>query len=631
MRFSIFLLYLLLTFTTSALLVSTLLIPAKRGVAGIGLLIFWLSNLIVPVQLEALLELMEKTSALGVRYLFFWSGLAFACALVLWLTRPKRPGGEQVETISELGPNSRPASRHVAFGLLIVLSTYGVLSLRMAFSFPDAWDSVAYHYPIALRWLQEGTLSISRATNWHASLPGNVEILDFLVLSTGRDRLLGFVQWPGLIILTLACLQLASRVGKSAAPAWPVATTALMIPLVANQSMSGYVDLFGTALLFGGLTLVLEYGDRVQNSHPRSGLLLAAGLGCGLAVGTKPVFWLFAAVFVIGASGFLLSSQGGWASLRAWRGIAVFLLATAVPSGFWFARAAWCTGNPFFPFAIHVGSFSLAGIGALEMSTPENYLAPIRHWVKWFAYPWVEWQRDPGSLLTNYMVDSGLGGGFATFAMPGAAFAVWLARRRRPDLRVWLFALGVLGAVWWFPLQKTPRYGLPLFVLAVVLSAPFFDVLERHATRLYRTIYVLAFAITGCILAFGALYTITETIRYRAWNRAAYFGYPEIIDGLTPGSNILNLGSETLNFPLAGRNLTNRVVPSWERPRVLTADFLRSRQVDFVVEKRVHSKGAAAVDDGPPLDGLQVFFASSVKEGERVAEWRIWSASHTRE
>jgi hypothetical protein len=441
MPFSLFLLYLLLTFTTSALLVSSLLLPRKRAVASIGLFVFWLCNLIVPVQWLASLDLAGLSSFLRVSYLFFWSGLAFASALVLWLCRLKPPRSEQLESGSE--PH-QPIPRHVVFGLLIALCTYGGLSLRMAFSFPDAWDSVAYHYPIALRWLQEGTMTITSTTKWQASLPGNVEILDLLILSTRHERLLGFVQWPGLIILLLASLQLGSRLGESTAPAWPVATTTLMIPIVANQSMSGYVDLFGTALLFGSLTLVLEYCDQVKKNSARSSLLVAAGLACGLAIGAKPVFWLFAAVLVLSTS-FLLSWQCGWSSPRAWRQIAVFLIAAAVPSGFWFARAALCTGNPFFPFAIHVGSLSLPGVRASEISAPGYYL-PVRHWAEWLIYPWAEWKRDPVVLLTNYMVDSGLGGAFATFVMPGVAFACWLAGRRRPDLRVWLFALGVLAA-----------------------------------------------------------------------------------------------------------------------------------------------------------------------------------------
>lgn len=174
MQFSLFLLFLLLTFATGVLLMGRFLLPAKRTVAGIAVLVYWLCLLIGPVQWLAALDLGGLRSFLRVSHLFFWSGLAFACALALWLLRTRhRPRSEQIGVVSQ---PRRPIPRHVALGLLIVLCTYGTRSLRMAFSFRDAYDAVAYHYPVALRWLQEGTMRITDATSWRASLPGNVEI-----------------------------------------------------------------------------------------------------------------------------------------------------------------------------------------------------------------------------------------------------------------------------------------------------------------------------------------------------------------------------------------------------------------------------------------------------------------------
>jgi hypothetical protein len=625
MQFSLFLLFLLLTFATAVLLTQRFLLSAKRTVAGIALLVYWLCLLIAPVQWLAALDLAGLRSFLRVSHLFLWSGLAFACALALGLLRTRRPPtSEQIEAVSQ---PRRSIPRHVALGLLIVLCTYATLSLRMAFSFPDAYDAVAYHYPVALRWLQEGTMRITDATSWRASLPGNVEILDLLVLSTGRDRLLGIVQWPAVVILLLACLQLGRRLRQSTASEWAVVTTALMIPMVAIQSAAGYVDLFGTALLFGALTLVLEYCDRLRNNQEgqaRPALLFAAGLAAGLAVGTKPVFWLFAAALVF-TTFFLLSRYGGRPS--AWRRLALFLIAVAVPSIFWFARAAVCTGNPLYPFSLHLGSLSLPGVRPSDIAPPDYYLSSVRHWAELFVYPWTEWKSSPGFLLTNYGPGYGLGGGFATFAMPGVIFAAWLARRRRPDLRVWLFSLALLVILWWFLLQKIIRFGLPIFVLAVILSAPFFEVLELRPTRLYRLVYVMAFAVTACILVFEPLYTITQTVRNHLWARAAYCEYPPIIDTLKPGSRVLNMGPETLNFALAGSSLTNQVIPSWERPPLLTADFLRSRHVDYIVEKLDGETTGATVDKGPPVEGLEIYFKGRVIEGNKPVEWRIWSTA----
>jgi hypothetical protein len=175
-------------------------------------------------------------------------------------------------------------------------------------------------------------------------------------------------------------------------------------------------------------------------------------------------------------------------------------------------------------------------------------------------------------------------------------------------------------------MQKVVRFGIPIFVLAVVLSAPFFEVLEMRATRLYRLVYVLVFTVTACILVFEPLYTMTQTVRHHSWSRAAYLGYPPIIDTLKPGSRVLNLGHETLNFALAGSSLTNRVIPSWERPPLLTADFLRSRHVDYLVEMLAGEKDDTMVEDkGPPLEGLEIYFKESIIEGKKTIEWRIWS------
>jgi len=622
MQFSLFVLFLLLTFATGLLLLGRFLLPAKRAVAGIAGLVYWLCLLICPVQWLAALDLGGLRSFLRVSHLFIWSGLAFACALALWLFRTRhRPRSEEFEVVSL---RRRPIPVHVALGLLIVLCTYGIVSLRMVFCFPDAFDAVAYHYPVALRWLQEGTMRITDVTSWRASLPGNVEILDLLIISTGRDRLLGFVQWPGVIILFLACLQLGNRLCESVAARWAVVTTVFMIPMVAIQSAAGYVDLFGAAVLFGSLALVLEYCDQVRINKAgaaRPSLLFAAGLAAGLAVGAKPVFWLFAASLVF-TTFLLLSWSDG--RPRAWRRLVLFLIAGAVPSVFWFARAAVCTGNPLYPFSLHVGSLSLRGVRPSDITAPDYYLSSVRHWAELFVYPWIEWKSAPGSLLTNYSPGDGLGAGFATFVMPGVIFTAWLSRRRRPDLRFWLLSLGSLVILWWFLLQKVVRFGLPLWVLAVVLSAPLFEVLERGATRSYRLVYVLVFTVTACIIVFEPLYNITQTVRHHYWSRAAYCLYPPIIDALRPGSRVLNLGDETLNFALAGSRLANRVIPSWERPVRLTAEFLRARHVDYIVEKLTGEKADTMDDKGPPVQGLEMYFRGIVMEGKKPIEWRIW-------
>lgn len=591
--------------------------------AAIGTLVFWLCNLIVPLQLLAALDLAGLSSPLNLNHLFLCDALVFACVLTYWWRRAKVPA-----TRVRGGISLRPwplTPWHVTVGLLLILCVYVALAARMAFTYPDRYDAMAYHYPVALRWLQEGTLRINPGFNWHASMPGNVELLALLVMSPGRERLLGLVEWPGLVILALACRSLASRIGRSGLAVWPVVTTVLMIPMVAVQSTSGYVDLFCTALLFASLSLALDFFSPIQgeNKSPRLGLLVVAGLGCGLAMGAKAVYWLYAGLLIVAVVFQVLRSARDRNPHR-WRAVALFLAAAALPSVFWFARGIACTGNPLFPFSVRLGLLVLPGLRPSDMNPPNFYLNHVRHWAEWFIYPWMEWKSTPGMFGTNYTTDDGLGGAFATFVMPGVLFAGWLVRRRRPDLRVWLVALLVLAILWWFFLAKVLRYGLPLLVLAALLSAPFFEMLERRPARAYRFVYVLAFAITAFILMFAPVCTMAQTVRLRRWSRAAYYHYPAQIDALKPGSKVLNLAKETLNYPLAGKGLSNRVVPSWEVPPRLTPEFLRSRRIDYVVET-MRTPSSMMVDRQPPVEGLRMHSQSNVPDGDQFVRWWIWS------
>src|ERR1017187_4004839 len=99
----LFIVFLLLTFGTSVLLAGCFLRPARPAVAGIGLLVFWLCTLIVPIQWLASLDLAGLTSHMRLGHLFFWNGLAFACACALWWHRMRLRGRRQhVEIGTEL-------------------------------------------------------------------------------------------------------------------------------------------------------------------------------------------------------------------------------------------------------------------------------------------------------------------------------------------------------------------------------------------------------------------------------------------------------------------------------------------------------------------------------------------------
>ena len=181
------------TFAGSVLLGECALAEVGRGVRWIGVLVFWLCWLIVPVQLLAMPGVLGWGRPLEASDRLAVDAVILAGAL-LWQAWKGKPGGERRV---EAGSGERLPG-HVRAGIAIALSVYGILAARMAFTFPDAWDATVYHYPVAVRWLQEGTLRITSGTNWRAGLPGNAELLDLMVFGAGLERWVGMVQWPGL-------------------------------------------------------------------------------------------------------------------------------------------------------------------------------------------------------------------------------------------------------------------------------------------------------------------------------------------------------------------------------------------------------------------------------------------------
>ena len=184
----------------------------------------------------------------------------------------------------------------------VLAAWYTVFYANLASSYPTGWDALAYHLPVALRWIQTGTMSIPTFGSWQYALPGNAEIGMMLLLSTGRQWLVPAVNLFAALTMTGAVYLIGRRVTRRREAAMAAAIVALSLPIVEFQAFSAYVDLFGTAFLLASLALFLYRREpalektTVFNGATRSSarMLLLSGLACGLAVGTKPVFYVYA-------------------------------------------------------------------------------------------------------------------------------------------------------------------------------------------------------------------------------------------------------------------------------------------------------------------------------------------------
>src|ERR1700758_2138768 len=151
--------------------------------------------------------------------------------------------------------DSFPAYLWVCTGVLA--ASYAVFYANLASSYPTGWDALAYHLPVALRWIQTGTMSIPTYGAWQYALPGNAEIGMMLLLSTGRQWMVPSVNLFAGLTMTGAVYLIGRRVTGTREAAMAAAIVALSLPIVEFQAFSAYVDLFGTAFLLASLALFL--------------------------------------------------------------------------------------------------------------------------------------------------------------------------------------------------------------------------------------------------------------------------------------------------------------------------------------------------------------------------------------
>jgi hypothetical protein len=118
----------------------------------------------------------------------------------------------------------------------ILACSYLVFAVNLFTSYPSGWDALAYHFPIALHWLQSGSLRIPVSRGWQYGLPGNAEIGMMWLLSTGRQFLVPLVNGFAWIVVATGTYLIADRVVAENRPVAAAATViALSLPMVESR------------------------------------------------------------------------------------------------------------------------------------------------------------------------------------------------------------------------------------------------------------------------------------------------------------------------------------------------------------------------------------------------------------
>jgi hypothetical protein len=240
-------------------------------------------------------------------------------------------------------------------------------------------DGPIYHLYFAARWWKAGRLFLVACPfgeNAATYFPAGGDVwFAWLMVLFGNDRLARIGQGPFLLMAAVAAYAMARRLGVSVpsavvATAWFVTCLPFLL-----FSFEANVD---TLFIAGYLTAVY-FGIRYALGDGGAGTLTLAGLAAGAAWGSKPTATVFIPPLLALGAAVVVTRRAPWRSRLGH--LAILVLTPLIPSGYWFARNAWLSGNPLYPLRISAfGRVILPGwydSGAMQKS---QFYIPIWMW-----------------------------------------------------------------------------------------------------------------------------------------------------------------------------------------------------------------------------------------------------------
>jgi hypothetical protein len=232
------------------------------------------------------------------------------------------------------------------------------------------YDGLTYHLSMVMNWVRTGRVGVQIPENpFGNAYPGNLELhAAWTMAIQGSDLFTAVAQVPFALVLALATIAIGRRCGLSVSWAAAGGALVLLAPVVSNQLAMIYNDVAGAGAFAAGLHLLATALERTVR---RSGLLLIAGAGLGLAAGVKTSFAAGSVVaLVVTAGALLLGRARRPRRLRsALAGVGLAGAALAVLGLPFYLRDLLLFGNPLAPFAMSIGPLHLPGVLDLQRVT----------------------------------------------------------------------------------------------------------------------------------------------------------------------------------------------------------------------------------------------------------------------
>lgn len=495
---------------------------------------------------------------------------------------------------TETGTRSRN-KRSVAILLAPVILAHLILIAEGLSRMPAGHDGMKYRLPLVVTWLKADAL-VMRPDIWSFSLPANGELILWWLLKGGFERVASVAFWPTAVLLGLAAWSIVRSLKGSRFAAALAVAILLSTRLVTFQVSHAYIDVFGTAFLASGVAAFFLAIAPERTLTARRLLVIVAGLAIGIAIGTKPVNWIYA--LPVALIFFVVLVRRNRRNNDLAFLLPAFILACLACSAFWFIRAGMLTGNPFYPVQVAVGDrvllrgikfstyyeiYDQNGVPLAAMSqSPSRWLATIA--------------GIAGYAVTLNMLSGSVGPLFAMCVPLGMLVAAWLllarGRRATPRNRLTIAVLTLSSLVLWIgPLHHYARFGIIYLVLATCMAAPVMGWAVRCWPRLTGSALLASTALACALVAGQPARELSRRLVSRSFSRSSFYHLPPPVDQWPDGTRVINLsdwsGASTLTYPLYGRDLKNDVIDYMTTRSLFpemkpTVEQLQELGVDFV-------------------------------------------------
>ncbi len=478
---------------------------------------------------------------------------------------------------------------------------------------PYGWDTLGYHLTDVFRLAQARSLAMVPDPSHSFFYPQAGELhglWPYLLSGAGARswRVVGLGLLPLSLTAGVAARAAAEALGARRGLPW-IVPGVMLAPVVMIQPLAGYVDVAFAAFLLASYAYAILAAVEGRPRH-----VALACLAGGLALGVKISFLYFGLpVLLLLAAPRARAAIAGRTPLRTLARVLGLALLLALGGGYWYARNAIATGNPFYPHHVRLAGLTLfAGPTEIWRTAQQSWF--VRSAWGWLFYP----LRETFFGKPAYSVENGFGPQFAAGLVATVA-GIALAARAGHGIRVRALLALPLTVLLWLAVNPTPepRYaiaccGYALLALAIVaehLGGERGEDARPEAGRPMRLVRaamaaaVLFSALGGAASAVPDLGVVLNRWRAGTWTPEAIYplvygpagrAFNWISENGAPGRTVTYTNA---NFvaPLYGWHDRNRVVyaateeraPEGPYPRAATyeawREFLRRERVDWIV------------------------------------------------